>query len=170
METKSKTVLAIAHGRRAIGFATADRLGLIDADLLILQSCKTTEVLLAKARSEIEERLARENPDVVIVEKLSPKRRTATSLALEGIIQVCADKRPETIIAQATRTEACAQFETKEKRLSGKIRAIAKSLQAGNPEFKFHAPPNLRMRTDWDRLWGQAVAASALALHGRKYF
>lgn len=76
------TILAIAQSSRTLGFALADRLGLIDADIVSLKECQIHSGRQRLAIRWLDFALKHLQPDIVVLEELSARRQTRQTTAL----------------------------------------------------------------------------------------
>ena len=167
------SILALAVSGRAIGAAQADRLGLVRVDLLSLQDRPEPEQALARFRVWLLNLLRESRPELVVLEDLTASRKTAKVLALQGVLDSVLDRWHSVNVKSVKRSIAVQwllQNSWQPRAVRDNLRDAASLLAKHCPELAFHPAPKSRLRTDWDRTWGQAVVAAALALYAKEHF
>lgn len=166
-------VLSITPSRKAIGAALVDGLGVDRTWLLRLAEISNQKDISRAVRQWLHKTLAEVQPKVIVLEKLSSRRKTGTNLMLSRLLRNEAIKMGFPDIRYLERKDAfrwlCEKRNSpKSRQIKATLRGAANLLLDECPEFRVHPAPTCTYRTDWDRTWGQIVAAAALALCTRK--
>jgi len=168
------SILSLAVSGRAIGATHADKLGLVRTEMLSLQDFASLDLALLRFRTWLTKLLHEIQPTIVVLEDLIPKRRTKKSLSLSGLLESLLDHWGSLPIKKVGRKIALQWLMAEMGEASGKVkpslRSVAPLLAKHCTELAFHPPPQSRLRTDWDRSWGQAIVAGALALYAKEHF
>lgn len=168
----SQIVLAITPSRRAIGAVSADRLGLDRTWLLGLQGTRDHEKMIRKVRKWFAEILQQARPAVIVIERLSSRRETDVNQRLVHLIEKMAKVAGLPKVVFLERKTAlkwlCIEQSTHSRYSKVTIRNAAHLLANHCVELQAHPAPTCVYRTDWDRTWGQLVAACAMALYTKE--
>lgn len=161
-------ILALTPSRRAIGAAIADGVGIVWTDLVSLRGERTHEAVITAVRQWLGNVLDRQQPARVVIETLSSKRRTDRATMILGVIQATLGHAGydwgyldrKTALQHVVMKRGCRNERPT-------LRLAASLLTSDLPELTVHPPPKIACRGEWDRTWGQVVAAAALALCSR---
>ncbi len=149
-----------------MGFAIADNLGLIDADYLNLRNCKTENEKPLFIRQWLRFAIKQLKPPVIVLESVDRRRLNGETRNILMAMKDVIDKNPEIRCIKTTRKTALLPFASRSSPTERQcIRNLSKQYSKTCPLLRFHPPPVTSERTDWDRSWGQAAVAAALALH-----
>ena len=143
--------------------ALADNLGLVDAECFNLHDCQSPTERNDKARQWLRLALGQVNPEYVVWEDLHFKRLTQDTKRLQTILENELKKNFQGKLWKVSRRKALKSFQT-EKTQQECIRRLSGVFSRTCPLLYFHLAPDSQTRTEWDRSWGQAVVAAALAL------
>ena len=158
------TILSITVSCRAVGMAIADNLGLVDAECLNLHDCQNQKERCDKARQWLRLALGQVNPECIVLEDLHFKRLTKDTKRLQTSLENELNQNFSGKLWKVSRRKALKSFQT-EKTQQECIRRLATVFSRTCPLLYFHPAPDSQIRTEWDRSWGQAVVAAALAIY-----
>ena len=167
-QTKSQIRLALAVSGHAVGAAWADKLGLIGFDLITLYDHKTPEAAAIALRAWLDKLLALVKPNRLVLEDIDLRRKSVKTNALHAVVShmirkpTVSYKRKPALLAAAKAEGLDTQL-----RCFKLTRLLAVEFARQCPELRFHRVPRSRLRTGWDRSWGQAIVAGALALYSK---
>lgn len=163
-----KIRLALSVSGRAVGAAWADKLGLIGFDLITLGDYKSPESAAIAFRTWLDKLLALVKPNRLVLEDIDLRRKSSKTDALHAVVSHMI-RKPTQSFKRKPALLAVAKAEGLDPNLRclklTRLLTIAFARQC--PELRFHPAPRSRLRTDWDRLRGQAVVAGALALFSK---
>lgn len=167
--TKGPYILAITPARRAIGVAVVDRLGVEHTWLCKLKDISDLNEMIAKVRALITDILAETQPDKIVLEHLSPRKRTRTNMMLAGLIESRSASLGFKNIEFLERKKAI-DWVCRKDTEDGKsnLRKAAEILRPDCRELQMTSIPDKNYPVEWDRTWGQVAAAVALALFIRQ--
>ena len=158
------TILSLTVSSRAVGMAIADNLGLVDAECLNLHDCQSQNERHDKARQWLRLALKQVNPECVVLEDLHFKRLTKDTKRLQTILENELNQNFPGKLWKVSRRKALKSFQT-EKTQQECIRRLSEVFSRTCPLLYFYPAPDSQIRTEWDRSWGQAVVAAALAMY-----
>ena len=166
MPQKSPKIrLALAVSGRAVGAAWADKLGLIGFDLITLGDYKSPESAAIAFRTWLDKLVDLVKPNRLVLEDIDRRRVSAKTNALNAVTSHMI-RKPTVAYKRKPALQAAAKAEGLDPNLRclKLTRQLAVAFARQCPELRFHPAPRSRLRTDWDRLRGQAIVAGALAL------
>lgn len=165
---KSQIRLALSVSGRSVGAAWADKLGLIGFDLITLYDHKTPESAAIAFRSWLDKLLALVKPSQLVLEDIDHRRVSAKTNALHAVVSHLVRKPPASYKRKpALMAAAKAEGLDPNMRCLKLTRQLAIEFSRQCPELRFHRVPRSRLRSGWDRNWGQAIVAGTLALYSK---
>ena len=170
--TKGGThILAISPSSRALGLALADKLGLRDTEMISLHEHKDKSKAKKVVKSHIHHVLKHCKPDLIVIEKVDAKRMNSFVQATIEIIQQMAK---QTGLAKPTfakrRDAALHHIQCWERNIRLCLRRLTPCFAKDCPKLAFCQPPESPLRHEWDRTWGQAIAACTIASYASHHY
>ena len=165
-----RTLLALAPSGRAIGAALADPLGLIWCGHLRLPSSLSGQEKIERTKAWFSMLVTKVPPSHAVQERLHRLRLTRAAWMLSGLLESLVEQHGIRHVPRQSRQNAlmwlCRESRWKgEENATPTVRLASRLLARDHADAALHPPKDSRIRTEWDRTHGQAIAAAALALH-----
>ncbi len=162
--------LALTPSGRAICAALVDPLGLVWCGHLRFPSALSGEETIRRTKDWFSSVIAKMPPTQAVQEQLHRLRLTRQAWMLSGLLESLVEQHGIRHLKRQPRLDAltwlCRESPWKsEEPATPTVRLASRLLARDHADVALHPPKDSRVRTEWDRTHGQAIAAASLALH-----